>query len=179
MKIQAKFLIFLFVSCISLVSLSDAACETPKCFDCSKCNKDCTNVKQDCDSDCLVEVRQFLCTMENANCNKVNGCDVAPIPITIYPAANYDESQAAWKSETIQTRKNCCYNLTGIYDNTLSGLKNNGACVTLYDGADCTGTSLKVDSSWTLDCLKFIDCPARINARGIKFNDKASSFQLC
>lgn len=119
--------------------------------------------------------------MENENCVKAYGCDILPVPVTIYPAANYDESPShpEWQSQTIQARKNCCYKLTGIYDNTLSGLKNNGACVQLFDGADCTGTSVTVDSTWTVDCLKWIDCPSRLSAGGPAFNDKTSSFKLC
>lgn len=148
---------------------------TKKCFDCNTCNKDCTNVAQDCDSDCLVQTRQVLCNMENENCKKVNGCNVTPVPITIYPDYNYDDSKPEGKAQTIIARKNCCYDLSGIYDNTLSGLKNNGACVQLYDDANCAGASIIVDSSWTSDCLKWIDCPART----VKFNDKTSSIQLC
>lgn len=159
----------------SILSLANAVCETPKCFDCNKCNRDCTKLEQNCDSDCLVKVRQFLCNMENENCKKVNGCDVPPVPIAIYPASKYDESRVDWKALNIEARKNCCYNLSGIHNNTLSGLKNNGACVQLYDGANCSGASIRVDSSWTIDCLKWIDCPANVN----KFNDKTSSFQLC
>lgn len=177
MKLPTK-IAFMIVGACSLLALAQA-CETPKCFDCNTCDKDCSKVKQDCDSNCIVQVREFLCKMETDNCKEINGCNVPPTPVTIYPAASYDESRPEWKSQTFQARKNCCYKLSGIYDNTLSGIKNNGACVVLYDGADCTGASVKVDSTWSADCLKWIECPARINAGGILFNDKTSSFQLC
>lgn len=180
MKFQPKIVLFVIGAC-SLVSLAKAAypCTQQNCFDCNQCNKNCANVQQNCDSDCIVQVRQFLCKMENENCKKVHGCDVAPVPISIYPASDYNESRPEWKVQTIQARKNCCYNLTGAYDNTLSGLKNNGTCVALYDASNCSGASVRVDSTWTPDCLKWIDCPSRINAGGIKFNDKTSSFKLC
>lgn len=174
MKFQITIVVVLLGAC-SLLSMAGAACTLQNCFDCNNCNKDCTKLEQNCDSDCLVTVRQFLCNMENENCKKVNGCDVKPVPISIYPAANYDESRPEWKALTVQARKNCCYKLSGIYDNTLSGLKNNGACVQLYDGSDCTGASVKVDSTWSVACLKWINCPAN----QVKFNDKTSSFRLC
>lgn len=180
MKLHGRIILLILGVCGTLL-YTNAQCVQPNCFDCKTCNKDCTAaaLRQNCDSDCLVNVRKFLCQMENENCVKAYGCDIPPVPITIFPAANYDESQAAWKSQTIEARKNCCYKLSGIYDNTLSGLKNSGACVQLFDGSDCTGTSITVDSTWSADCLKWIDCPARITAGGIVFNDKASSFKLC
>lgn len=171
MKLQA-------ILILGTVTLAIAQYEETICFDCNTCKKKCNDV-QNCDSDCLVGMRNVLCELENENCAKVFGCDVPPVAITIYPAANYDESQTAWKSQTIQTRKNCCYKLTGIYDNTLSGLKNNGACVKLYGNSDCTGDSVIVDSTWSAECLKWIDCLSRLKAGGIGFNDKTSSFKLC
>lgn len=161
------------------LSSTNALCKPENCFDCNKCNKDCTNLEQNCDTDCIVQVREFLCNMENANCKKAHGCDVPPNLITIYPAADYDETRPEWKAQVFEARKDCCYNLSGIYDNTLSGIKNNGACVELFDGANCAGESIKFDATATTDCLKWIDCPARIAAGGVKFNDRTSSFRLC
>ncbi len=176
MKIQAKILIFIIGVC-SLMALADAACKPKQCFDCNTCNKSCNKrqLQQCYDNSFLSRLRELLCLLENRYCKKYNNCDEKSFPITIYPAANYDVSLPAYKPSTIRARKNCCYTLTGIYDNTLSGLQNNGACVQLYDGSDCTGASIKVDSTWSADCLKWIDCAANPN----KFNDKASSFQLC
>lgn len=180
MKLKAS-IVFLILG--SWVTLTFAAnqCAPTNCFDCDKCNKSCNEeaVKQNCDTDCMIKVRTFLCKMENENCVKVNGCDVPPVSIVIYPAANYDESRTEWKAQTIKARKNCCYKLSGIYDNTLSGLKTSGACVQLFDNSDCTGASLTVDSKWSAECLKWIDCPSRLSAGGAAYNDKASSFKLC
>lgn len=178
MKYLTKVVIFMIGAC-SLLSSTTALCETPNCYNCDLCNRDCTQLKQNCDTDCIVQVRQFLCQMENANCKKTQGCDVPPVAVSIYPAANYDESRKEWIAQVFQARKNCCYNLSGVYDNTLSGIKNNGACVQLFDGANCTGASIKFDGTSTVDCLKWIDCPARIAASGVYFNDKTSSFKLC
>lgn len=180
MKFHTKVSLFIVGTLLSLISLTNAACEQPKCFDCNLCEKDCTNVKQNCDTDCIVQVRQFLCKMENENCKKSQGCDVPPVDVIVYPAKDYNESKPEWKGQTISARKNCCYKLSGIYDNTLSGLKNNGACVKLYDTSDCTGTvSVTVDASTSAECLSWIDCAARLTAGGTAFNDKASSFELC
>lgn len=179
MQFEAKICILVIGACLTLLSLANAVCETQKCFDCNMCNKDCTNVQQDCDSDCLVQTRQFLCKMENENCKKVRGCDIPPIPITVYPAAFYDVSKPAWEPLTILARLDCCYNFSGKHNDTLSGIKNSGACVKLYADPYCSGPSIVVDSGFTPYCLSWIDCPDRLNAGGIAFNDKTSSFELC
>lgn len=169
MNYPTKLVIFMIGAC-SLLSSTNALCE-------DLCNKDCTKLKQECDTDCIVQVREFLCQMENANCKK--RCQLPTVTVSIYPAANYDESRNEWKAKVFEARKDCCYSLSGIYDNTLSGIKNSGACVELYDAADCTGASVRFDTTSTVDCLKWIDCAARVAAGGVKFNDRTSSFKLC
>lgn len=186
MQFQAKILIFIVSAC-SLWSIVSAACPDVQCYNCSLCNNDCTKiVEQDCDSDCLVKVRKFLCHMENEHCNQVRGCNVPPVNVTLYPAKDYDVSQPAYQPETIQARKNCCYTLTGQYDNTLSAVKISpaGSCVQFFDNSDCTGPSITIDSSYSSECLSWIDCTPQTAAPPtglgrIKFNDKASSFKLC
>lgn len=157
-------------------------CSTKNCFDCNECNKDCTNLIEDCDTKAIIEMRKLLCELVNANCKKTRGCDYPPVTIEIYPAWMYDESQPDWKKLVFQARKNCCYNLSGIYNDTLSGIKNSGVCVQLFDYPDCAGESVKYDGTMgtaTDDCLKWIDCAVRIEAGGKPFNDRASSFKLC
>lgn len=178
MNFQVRCLLIVTLWSVASLSIYACECNTPKCFDCTSCNKDCTNLRQNCDSDCIVNVKEFLCKMENENCKKQHGCDVPPVNIVIYPAINYDESKPQWKAQTIQARKNCCYNLSGMYNNSLSGLNNNGASLKLYDGPNCTGKSITVDSTWSADCLKWIDCTTRTKPGGIPFNDVTSSFEL-
>lgn len=170
----------LIIGVCATLSYASGQCVQQNCFDCNTCKKNCTGaaLRKNCDSDCLVSVKTFLCQMENENCVKANGCDIAPVPVTLFPAAGYSEAQANWKPQTIQASKNCCYKLSGDWDNTLSGLKTTASCVQFYDNYDCTGTSIIVDSSWSNECLKWIDCDEQFKKRGA-FNDKASSFKLC
>lgn len=181
MKLSVSITVLLILGTLVTLTFSVDQCVPVNCFDCSKCYKNCNafDVGENCDTDCAVRIRRFLCQVENETCAKVNYCDVPPVDITIYPASNYNETKKEWKSQTIEARKSCCYPLIGIYDNALSGLKNYGKCVQLFDGRDCTGRSVTVDSTWSEECLKWIDCPSRIKAGGIAFNDKTSSLRLC
>lgn len=182
MNLQTKIVIFIIGTCC-LIATTNAAgcqcqCETPKCFDCNICNKDCTKLQQNCDTDYIANARRFLCEMENENCKKKQGCDVPPVAVSVYPA-NYLATEPQYQPQHFQARKNCCYRLTGINDKTLSAIKTGGACVQLFEGTDCTGANIKLDSTTPAACLEWIDCDARIKAGGIKFNDRTSSLQLC
>lgn len=144
-----------------------------ECFDCSLCDYQCN---QACDS----SHSTFLCTSLIEQCKIDHGCNDpgTGTNITIYPAAYYDTSQPQYKPQTLNMRKNCCYELTGIYDKTLSGLKTNDICVILYSGHGCIGQTLTIDSNFP--CLSWIDCPERLGTKGATaFNDQTSAMRLC
>lgn len=182
MHIQPKFIVFIVfgVSVSCLISLSTAATHkecSNKCFDCSRCDYNCY---QECGS----ALSSILCKLTTERCRADHGCDAPSTNITIYPANDFNAGKdPALQPLTLQLRKNCCYELSGYYDKTLSNIKNNDACVNLYSGHGCTGNVLKVDTSFPCPKSKTgvitLDCPARLSAKGPPFNDKTSSIRLC
>ncbi|KAG4070954.1 hypothetical protein HA402_001391 [Bradysia odoriphaga] len=175
-----------------IVSFADAdttedTCVIPQCFNCTQCEVDCNTLDEACDTECVGKARKFVCELEKDHCRQMGGCNTPPTSIQIYPSAYYYTWRREWAPKTIEMRSNCCYNLNNPawqpwYDNTLSALKKpRNACVILYDGLDCSGASVKVDSTWTTLQLQWIDHASRTSppVNGIKFNDKTSSMSLC
>lgn len=160
-------------------TLTTPICIPENCFDCTKIKKDCTKVRQNCDSDEIFELRQRLCEKVKET-EKLHGCDIPATSITIFPAAHFDESIPDWVRLNVDIRKDCCFNLSGLYYKTLSGIKiAENACVELYDGSNCTGESLRIDSSFPSEWREWIDCESRLNSGGAPFNDRTASLRLC
>lgn len=117
-------------------------------------------------------------------CNEPK-CNEGPYDaeILIYPAAGwfYNEFYPEYVPELIELKKGCCYNLTGDYDETTSGVQSNNICFKLYADYGCTGVSLTIPSGVTTECEKFIDCGELLGTAtdGLAFNDRASSVRLC
>lgn len=196
MNFQHKLVVFIIIGVCSLTSLSTAPscpCEcsenkekcSKRCFDCKECDYKCYD-------DCSSEFGKLLCTLAIKQCKVDTGCNKPATEVIIYPAINFDVSKDVWKPLTLNMRKNCCYELPApLYDNTLSGLKTNGACVILYDGHGCTGDELTIDKNFKcfnsdncdkdFKCVPWIDCDERVKApnNGQLFNDRASSLRLC
>lgn len=163
MKFSLKPVIFIIGVC-SLISLASALCT---CYDCTKCNINCSAV---CGNGaCFANgANELLCQSYINACNALYGCYRTPATVVVFPAVNYDESNTAWKNLTISLRPDCCFPLPPpLYDNTLSSIKTT-VCVNLYDSNDCTGTAYPVSASTT-----------NINSLYPGFNDKASSISLC
>lgn len=177
MKFQQNFVIFTIAALCSLISL--VASESDK-LDCDGGCKDTCD--QGIDLNLVFKLLKYLGELlSKKKCER--GCDEYPFEYEteIFPAINYDTTtKPEWKSLILGMNKNCCYDLNGIYNNTLSGIKPNGACVILFDGATCTGPSVTIRPDISVECSKWIDCTARVSQQGAQpFNDKTSSLQLC
>lgn len=165
MNPSVKLVIFITAVC-SLTPLATALC---KCFECAKCTPDPTTVcgNGPCiDGDAYTNLA--LAQSYKDACENLYGCYRPAVTVEVYPAVNYDETNAAWKRLTIALRPFCCFTLPGpLYDNTLSSIKTT-QCVNLYDSIDCTGTANPIS----------VNTP-NINVPYPGFNDKASSISLC
>lgn len=179
MKVQQKFVILTIVGLCSLISLATThSCEL----------HDHKGYENTCDqkigSKLFALVSSFInaltALLSNKKCER--DCEAEPFEYTveIYPAADYDTTQVQYKSLLRGLNENCCYELSSIYNNTLSGIKPNGACVILFDGAGCTGLNITIKPNISVECSKFIDCDTRLSKPGaISFNDLTSSLRLC
>lgn len=182
MYFQQK-LLFIIIGVCSLASLGTATCAckrkqcSTECFDCTRCNYDCY---QECGS----PFSDYLCDWLIQQCKIDHDCNKPTTSVTIYPANdNTAHEKPEYEAKTFNMRENCCYDYTGIHDNTLSNIKINGACVKLYSEHGCTGSVLTLDSNFPCPLSSTnvitLDCPARIQAGGVRWNDVPSSMRLC
>lgn len=179
MNFQPKHVRIIIGVC-SLASLSTALTRAQcaaQCFDCSLCDYE---YNQECES----TFSAVLCRFLIQQCKIDHGCNKPTTDIIIYPANDFNASDLPeLQPLTLNMRKNCCYELTGFYDETLSNIKTLGACVNLYSDHGCTGNVLRVDRNFP--CARSntnvitLDCPQRINAGGVRWNDVPSSMRLC
>lgn len=178
MKFQLKVAIFTIIALCSLVSLVTS--------DELDCERGCRNTcGQKSDPQVIGLISTLIQYLEKLLTNELcerDCCNEKPFQyeIEIYPAKDFDITLPEYKPLTLGLNRNCCYELSGIYDNTLSGIKPNGACVKLFDGAGCSGAFVTIQPDICECCLKWIDCNIRLSEPGaLCFNDRASSVQLC
>lgn len=184
MKFQQKLVISIIGICSLLAVATSNSGKSDRDKKCGKsdCQKEC-EIEQKLDCGLISKLIKYLTELSSKK-NCVRGCDVTPFDynITIFPAGNYDTTTnpVAFASLNLGLNKNCCYGLSGIYYQTLSGIIPNGACVKLFNGANCTGTSITILPNISLDCSKNIDCAERLSQPGaVNWNDQTVAVQLC
>lgn len=181
MKVQQTTIVLtvgIFLAICSQMSYANDVCVSG---DCSDCIRDCSEAAlfDPCENDCINKLKVLLCDLLVIECNERNQCPRTNVQL--YPAIDYNDSQDAWIPKNVSLAPNSCLNLEGKYYKTTTGIKFESPddCVILYSNLDCTGQQLEIEGSWPEECLKFIDCDARIAAGGIPFNDETASLSTC